>query len=225
MNPKTNVQFSLVAIDGPAASGKSTVARKLARRLGFSYVSSGALYRGAAWLASEHGIRPEDAKAVRELVQKSEFKFELCRKELLFEIDGTNPEPYLRSEGVNRTVSAISAIPEVREFLVAHLRSFLAWDNLVMEGRDIGSVVFADTPHKFYIDASPEVRTQRRAIQGQRDDLLFRDTADTSRRTSPLTVAEDAYVIDSSSLTIDGVIDEIVRHLKLQGLPEAVLLN
>jgi CMP/dCMP kinase len=126
---------------------------------------------------------------------------------------------------VNRTVSAISAIAQLREILVGHLRSFLTWDNLVMEGRDIGSVVFPDTPHKFYIDASPEVRTHRRAIQGQRDDLLFRDTADTSRPASPLTVAEDAYVIDSSSLTIDGVVDEIVRHLKQQGLPEAVLLN
>lgn len=225
MNPETNLEFALVAIDGPAASGKSTVARRLARRLGFSYVSSGALYRGVAWLVAEHAFRPEDAKAVIELVRKSEFKFELFRKELLFQIDGTNPEPHLRSERVNQTVSSISAIPEVREFLVVHLRSFLTWDNLVMEGRDIGSVVFPDTLYKFYIDASPEVRRQRRAIQGQRDDLLFRDTADASRQASPLTVAEDAYVIDSSSLTIDGVVDEIMGHLKIQGLSEAIILD
>jgi cytidylate kinase len=225
LNPETNLEFSLVAIDGPAASGKSTVARMLARRLGFSYVSSGALYRGVAWLAAEHAIGSEDTKAVTELVRKSEFKFELFRKELLFQIDGINPEPYLRNERVNQTVSAISAILEVREFLVAHLRSFLSWDNLVMEGRDIGSVVFPDTLYKFYIDASPEVRTQRRASQGQRDDLLFRDTADASRQASPLTVAEDAYVIDSSSLTIAGVVDEIIGHLKIQGLPEAIILD
>jgi CMP/dCMP kinase len=178
-----------------------------------------------AWLASEHVIRPENAKVVVERVRKSEFKFELRHKELFFQIDGINPEPYLRSEQVNRTVSAISAIAQLREILVGHLRSFLTWDNLVMEGRDIGSVVFPDTLYKFYIDASPEVRARRRATQGQRDDLLFRDSADASRNASPLTVAEDAYMIDSSSLTIDGVVGEIMGHLKLQGLPEALLLD
>lgn len=225
MNPKTITEFSLVAIDGPAASGKSTVARKLARRLGFSYVNSGALYRGIAWLAREHGIRAEDANAVVGQVRKSVFKFELQNRELVFSIDGQNPVPHLRDEPVNRTVSAISAIAEVREFLVAHLREFLSWENLVMEGRDIGSVVFPDTLYKFYIDASLEVRAHRRAMQGQRDDLYFRDRADSSRRASPLTIAEDAHVIDSSSLTIDGVVGEIIGRLKLEGLPEALRLE
>ncbi len=225
MNPKTITEFSLVAIDGPAASGKSTVARKLARRLGFSYVNSGALYRGIAWLAREHGIRAEDANAVVGQVRKSVFKFELQNRELVFSIDGQNPVLHLRDEPVNRTVSAISAIAEVREFLVAHLREFLSWDNLVMEGRDIGSVVFPDTLYKFYIDASLEVRAHRRAMQGQRDDLFFRDRADSSRRASPLTIAEDAHVIDSSSLTIDGVVGEIIGRLKLEGLPEALRLE
>jgi len=225
LNPKTITEFSLVAIDGPAASGKSTVARKLARRLGFSYVNSGALYRGIAWLAREYGIRTEDPNAVVGQVRKSVFKFELQNRELVFSIDGQNPELHLRDEPVNRTVSAISAIAEVREFLVAHLREFLTWDNLVMEGRDIGSVVFPDTLYKFYIDASLEVRAQRRAIQGQRDDLFFRDRADSSRRASPLTIAEDAHVIDSSSLTIDGVVGEIIGRLKLEGLPEALRLE
>jgi len=225
LNPKTITEFSLVAIDGPAASGKSTVARKLARRLGFSYVNSGALYRGIAWLARENGIRAEDANAVVGQVRKSVFNFELANKELVFSINGQNPEPHLRDEQVNRTVSAISAIVEVRDFLVGHLREFLTWDNLVMEGRDIGSVVFPDTLYKFYIDASLEVRAQRRAIQGQRDDLFFRDRADSSRRASPLTIAEDAHVIDSSSLTIDGVVGEIIGRLKLEGLPEALRLD
>ncbi len=225
MNPKTATEFSLVAIDGPAASGKSTVARKLARRLGFSYVNSGGLYRGIAWLAREHGILAEDTNAVVSQVRESVFNFELQSKELVFFIDGKNPEPRLRDEQVNRTVSAISAIVEIRDFLVAHLRNFLTWDNLVMEGRDIGSVVFPDTPYKFYIDASLEVRAHRRAIQGQRDDLFFRDRADSSRRASPLTIAEDAHVIDSSSLTIDGVVGEIIGRLKLEGLPEALHLD
>ncbi|MBV8376673.1 MAG: (d)CMP kinase [Verrucomicrobia bacterium] len=225
MNPDDVPEFSVIAIDGPAASGKSTVARKLAKRLGFSYVNSGALYRGIAWLTSEHHIRPTDAGAVCGQMRKSVFSFDLKGKEMVFSVNGVNPEPHLRDEEVNRTVSAISAIAEVREFLVAHLRTFLTKDDLVMEGRDIGSIVFPDTPYKFYIDASLEVRAQRRAIQGQRDDLFFRDRADSSRRSSPLTIAEDAHVIDSSTLTIDGVVGEIVGRLKMQGLGEALRLD
>ena len=225
MSPDIDSEYSVVAIDGPAASGKSTVARKLARRLRFSYVNSGALYRAVAWLAGEYEIRSDDWSAVCARVRKSVFNFCLRNKELVFLIDGNNPETHLRDEKVNRTVSAISAIPEVREFLVAHLREFLSLDNLVMEGRDIGSIVFPDTPYKFYIDASLEVRAQRRAAQGQRDDLFFRDRADSSRRASPLTIAEDAHVIDSSSLTIDGVVGEIIGRLKIKRLPEALRLD
>jgi CMP/dCMP kinase len=225
LNPDTVSEFSVIAIDGPAASGKSTVARKLAKRLGFSYVNSGALYRGIAWLAIEHDIRPDDANAICGQLHNSVFKFALQGKELVFLIDGISPEVHLRDERVNRTVSTISAIADVRDFLVAHLRQFLTWDNLVMEGRDIGSMVFPDTLYKFYIDASLEVRAQRRAVQGQRDDLFFRDRADSSRRASPLTIAEDAHVIDSSSLTIDGVVGEIVGRLRMKGLPEALRLD
>jgi CMP/dCMP kinase len=225
LNPDTVSEFSVIAIDGPAASGKSTVARKLAKRLGFSYVNSGALYRGIAWLAIEHGIRPDDASAICGQLHNSVFKFDLQGKELVFLIDGISPDSHLRDERVNRTVSAISAIADVRDFLVTHLRQFLTWDNLVMEGRDIGSMVFPDTLYKFYIDASLEVRAQRRAVQGQRDDLFFRDRADSSRRASPLTIAEDAHVIDSSSLTIDGVVGEIVGRLRMKGLPEALRLD
>jgi CMP/dCMP kinase len=225
LNPETVSEYSVIAIDGPAASGKSTVARRLARRLGFSYVNSGALYRGVAWLTTEHHIPTDDTNAVCAQVRKSVFNFQLQGKELVFLIDGISPERHLRDEQVNRTVSAISAIAEVREFLVTHLRKFLTWDNLVMEGRDIGSMVFPDSLYKFYIDASLEVRAQRRAVQGQRDDLFFRDRADSSRRASPLTIAEDAHVIDSSSLTIDGVVGEIVGRLKMKGLPEALRLE
>jgi cytidylate kinase len=225
LNPDPVSEFSVIAIDGPAASGKSTVARRLAKRLGFSYVNSGALYRGIAWLANKHNIRADDVSAVCGQVRKSVFNFVLERKELVFLIDGISPEPHLRDEQVNRTVSAISAIAEVREFLVAHLREFLTRDNLVMEGRDIGSMVFPETLYKFYIDASLEVRAQRRAVQGQRDDLFFRDWADSSRRASPLTIAEDAHVIDSSSLTIDGVVGEIIGRLKMKKLPEALRLD
>jgi cytidylate kinase len=222
---KSDPEFSVVAIDGPAASGKSTVARSLARRLGFSYVNSGALYRAIAWLACEHKIPPNDPSAIYARARNSNFELRLHNKELSVRIDGIDPAPHLRDEGVNRTVSPVSAIPEVREFLVAHLREFLSLDNLVMEGRDIGSMVFPDTLYKFYIDASLEVRAHRRAAQGHSDDLFLRDRVDSSRRASPLTIAEDAHVIDSSSLTIDGVVGEIIGRLKIQGLPAALRLD
>jgi cytidylate kinase len=124
----------------------------------------------------------------------------------------------LYGEAVNQNVSAIARMPEVRRMLVARQREYAEECDLVMEGRDIGSVVFPDTEYKFYIDASPEVRARRRALQGQRDSITERDRADTSRKTSPLTIAEDAHVIDSSNLTIDGVVGEIIGRLKLKGL-------
>ena len=222
---KSDPEFSIVAIDGPAASGKSTVARCLARRLGFSYVNSGALYRAVAWLACEHKIPLNNPFAINSRVRSSAFELKLQNKELFVRIDGINPAPHLRDEEVNRTVSHVSAIPEVRKFLVSHLREFLSLDNLVMEGRDIGSMVFPDTPYKFYIDASLEVRAHRRAAQGHSDDLFSRDRVDSSRRASPLIIAEDAHVIDSSSLTIDGVVGEIIGRLKIQGLSAALRLD
>jgi cytidylate kinase len=109
----------------------------------------------------------------------------------------------------------------VREIIVEHLRRYAETNDLVMEGRDIGSVVFPDTPYKFYIDASPEIRLRRREAQGQQDRVTARDEADSSRHASPLTIAEDAHVIDSSNLTIDGVVGEIIGRLKRKGLTVA----
>jgi cytidylate kinase len=120
---------------------------------------------------------------------------------------------------VNAGVSAIASIPEVRRLLVAKQRSFARDYDVVMEGRDIGSAVFPETPYKFYIDASPEVRAQRRAKQGLQDSIATRDKVDSSRRTSPLVIAEDAHVIDSSNLTVEGVVGEIFGRLKQKGLP------
>jgi cytidylate kinase len=119
---------------------------------------------------------------------------------------------------VNKNVSLVSSVPGVREILVRHLRRYALTNDLVMEGRDIGSVVFPDTPYKFYIDASPDIRLRRREAQGLKDRIRARDKADSSRRASPLIIAEDAHVIDSSSLTIDGVVGEIIGRLKLKGL-------
>jgi cytidylate kinase len=119
---------------------------------------------------------------------------------------------------VNNGVPLVSRIPRVRQILVEKMREYARAGDLVMEGRDIGSVVFPDTPYKFYVDASPEVRAQRRAAQGEQDAVAARDYADSSRSTSPLVMAEDAYFIDTSNLAIAQVVDEILRELKLKKL-------
>ena len=208
----------IIAIDGPAASGKSSVARELARQLGFVYVNSGAMYRAMTWLVLERGISPDDSAAVAQLAQDAPITCELRERDSLMRIDGVDPEPFLRDDRVNDNVSLVSSVPRVREILVDHLRRYAEANDLVMEGRDIGSVVFPETPFKFYIDASPEIRLRRREAQGQRDRITARDEADSSRRASPLIIAEDAHVIDSSNLTIDGVVGEIIGRLKLKGL-------
>jgi cytidylate kinase len=141
-------------------------------------------------------------------------------KESFVLIDGLDPAPHLQDESVNRVVPQIAAIPAVRKFLVSRLRGLSSLDNLVMEGRDIGTVVFPNTPYKFYIDASPEVRARRREAQGLRDDLSYRDRVDSSRETAPLTIAPDACVIDTSALTIEGVVSEVLGQLRRKGLPE-----
>ena len=211
----------IIAIDGPAASGKSSVARELARRLGFVYVNSGAMYRAMTWLVLERGISPRDVQAIVQLAENAAITCGLHDDASFMQLDGVDPEPFLREDRVNENVSLVSSVPRVREILVDHLRRYAEKNDLVMEGRDIGSVVFPETPFKFYIDASPEIRLRRREAQGQRDRISARDEADSSRRASPLIIAEDAHVIDSSNLTIDGVVGEIVGRLKLKGLTSA----
>jgi cytidylate kinase len=215
------VNHVVVAIDGPAASGKSTVARTLARRLNLIYVNSGAMYRAVTWHLRQKGIDTADAAAVRTAIPLMKFQCGLNGAESTITIDGVDPTPHLCEDEVNQYVSAVSSVPEVRSLLVERQREYARNHDLVMEGRDIGSVVFPNTPYKFYVDASPEVRALRRSRQGQHDEINVRDRFDSSRRTSPLVIAEDAHVIDSSHLTIDGVVGEIVGRLKLKGLPIA----
>lgn len=208
----------VIAIDGPAASGKSSVARALARRIGWLYVNSGAMYRAVTWLAVSHGVPCDDAGKVLGLLDTTDFSCGMRDGESTILLDGADPDLHLTEPAVNANVSAIASIPEVRRILVEKQREFAVANDIVMEGRDIGSVVFPETPYKFYIDASPEVRARRRASQGLADTIAARDKIDTTRRTSPLVIAEDAHVVDSSNLTIDGVVGEIVGRLKIKGL-------
>lgn len=208
----------VVAIDGPAASGKSSVARELARQIGFDYVNSGAMYRAVTWHVLQQGISPANAGAIARLLENTQVDCALDRDGSRILINGVDPAEHLRDDRVNEEVSLVSSVPRVREILVEKMRGYARDHNVVMEGRDIGSVVFPDTPYKFYIDASPEVRLRRRQAQGQRDQIAARDRADSSRRASPLIIAEDAHVIDSSNLTIEGVVGEIIGRLKMKGM-------
>ena len=203
----------VIAIDGPAASGKSSVARQLARRLGFAYVNSGAMYRAVTWSVLNAGIDPSDKDRIAAFIATLSFGGVLRERELYLLIDDVDLTEHLHEDRVNSEVSRVSTVPEVRQVLVQRMRDYAQKNDLVVEGRDIGSVVFSDTPYKFYIDATPEVHAQRRAAQGHRDEIARRDQADSSRATSPLVVAKDAEVIDSSNLTVEQVVDEIVRRL------------
>ena len=217
--------YRAIAIDGPAASGKSTVARLLAERLGVAMVNTGAMYRAIAWEAIQRKVDPRDGEAVREMLAELEIVCGILDGKSTIVINGMGGAEGLRSEEVNAAVSAVAAVPEVRSLLVARQRELLHVGDLVMEGRDIGSVVFPETPHKFYIDASEEVRMKRRSAEGLTDAVAQRDRADSERKTSPLVVAEGASVIDSSELSIEEVLDEVLTLLRTQGWFENDLLS
>jgi len=208
-----------IAIDGPAASGKSTMARALAKRLGIVMVNSGAMYRAVTWKILEEKIDPNDTPSVIEVLNRIEI---VCDHDGTFStitIDGTNPEPFLRNPEINENVSVVSAIPDVRDKLVALQRDYLKRTHVVMEGRDIGSVVFPDTPFKIYIDADPAVRNNRRSGDGEMDSVAKRDAADSSRTTAPLKIADGATVLDTSKLSIEGAIEAAIDILRTQGFP------
>ena len=208
----------VVAIDGPAASGKSSVARELARRLGFVYINSGAIYRAITWHLLEKGITAEDFDGVIQALESASITSCLLGGESRILIDNVDPAEHLRDSRVNESVARVSRLPAVREIVAKKLHDNARSDDLVVEGRDIGSVVFPNTPYKFYVDASPGVRLQRRAAQGERDEIALRDHADSSRPVSPLVIAKDAHVIDTSHLTVEKVVCEILARLKETGL-------
>ena len=218
MQPAQQSSHRVVAIDGPAASGKSSVAREVARRLGFAYVNSGAIYRAITWHILQKGIDVGESDRVAQAVESAEITCFLRDNESRIFIDNVDPSDYLRDDRVNENVSRVSSIPRVREIVVEKMREHAPGRDLVIEGRDIGSVVFPDTAYKFYVDASPDVRLRRRAAQGQRDEITMRDRADSSRPVSPLVIAKDAYMIDTSHLTIEQVVNEIIGRLEQNGL-------
>lgn len=218
MSRNSHFNHFAIAIDGPAASGKSTVARRLAKRLGLLMINSGAMYRAVAWATIQKGVDATDSDAVVAMLREINLSCGVSDGQSTILVEGVDPGDALREDQVNARVSHIAAIPEVRELLVAMQREYLDIGSLVMEGRDIGSVVFPDTPYKLYIDASEEVRMARRSSEGLTDAVAKRDEQDSKRKTSPLVVAEGAAVIDSSEMSIDEVVEAALSQLKAQGM-------
>ena len=207
-----------IAIDGPAASGKSTLARLLAQRLGLVMVNSGAMYRAVTWRVLKEGIDPRDSGSVIALLDRIHIECGSRDNHSTIAIDGVEPGDELRSEQVNANVSAVSAIPEVRKRLIHLQREYLAHSSVVMEGRDIGSVVFPDTPYKLYIDAAEHVRAARRGNDGEIDAIAKRDAADSKRQTAPLIVADGATVLDTSDHSIESALEAALAILRGKGL-------
>ena len=223
-----NEPVTVVAVDGPSASGKSTVSRAAAKMLGFNYVDSGAMYRAVTWKAMELGVDVDNNLAVIGMMHTIKITFEMKDQSAHILIDGEDPGSKVREPRVAEKVSIIAAIPEVRHILVQHQRSLTKFGSLVMEGRDIGSVVFPDTPYKFYLEAKPEVRTMRRKrdfeamkIETSADavaqNLQKRDKIDSGRSTSPLQIALGATVIENSDMSVEETAKVIVEHMKQQG--------
>ena len=203
-----------IAIDGPAASGKSTVAKLVASQFGYTFINTGAMYRAIAWYLHRHGIAPTEVEKIKELLSNIPLEFgkEGSSSTVLFAGKVLTAE--LTEPAVNETVSIVAAIPEVRSFLLRKQREYNRSEAVVMEGRDIGSVVFPDTPFKYFVTASPEVRAARRAAQGLTDSISERDKNDSSRSCAPLTQAPDALLVDTSDMTIEQVVRLIARDIE-----------
>ncbi len=211
-----NKQVTIVAVDGPSASGKSTVSRKTAEAIGFMYVDSGALYRGITWKCVRENVDVKDTQAVTNLLIRMTMDLVLRGNAVGYLIDGEDPGQEIRGEAVRERVADIAAQQPVRVYIVEKLRQMTKFGNLVMEGRDIGTVVFPDAQLKIYLDASPAERAKRRYEEllekGHKQDydavladILQRDTADSSRALAPLKPAEDAIIIDSTLLSIEAL--------------------
>jgi cytidylate kinase len=213
----------IIAIDGPAGVGKSTVSRRLAHRLGVPYLDTGAMYRALGLEVLESGVDPTDHAAVEAVVERAEVSLrpdDHGHFEVL--LDGNPVEPRIRTPEVSEATSTISVYPEVRRRMVALQQAAARQLGGVLEGRDIGTRVFPGTPHKFFLSARPEVRGRRRfdelAAAGRAltygqvaDDLARRDLRDSTRDHSPLTHDDSYTLVDTSDLSIDEVVEEIAK--------------
>jgi cytidylate kinase len=209
----------VIAIDGPAGSGKSTVARALAEALGLRYLDTGAMYRSVAFAALRRGIDPEDAEPVARVAREFDLRMD---DDGIVKVDGVDATIEIRGPEVTRAVSIVAANPLVREEMRSRQREWATKNGGgVMEGRDIGTVVFPDAALKVYLDASPEVRADRRSkevtdlsYETVAADIARRDALDQGRDDSPLRMADDAVTIDTSNRSIAEIVEQVMKHLE-----------
>jgi cytidylate kinase len=206
----------VIAVDGTSGSGKSSTSRGVAERLGLRYLDTGAMFRAMTWWLLREGVDVRDAAAVAAVVGRPAIASGTDPREPTITVDGVDVSVEIRSDEVTGAVSPVSAVPEVRARLLDLQREVIGSGGIVVEGRDIGSVVWPQAEVKVYLSADPDARAQRRAAeQGGTDvastqqSLLERDRIDSGRATAPLTMAEGAVHVDSTHLTLAEVIDQI----------------
>ena len=211
-----------IAIDGPAGAGKSTIAKRIARRLGYIYVDTGAMYRAMAYYLIQNQIDAADQEAIAAACQHADISICYQDGEQVVLLNGENVNAYLRTEAVGNMASVSSVVPEVRKKLVELQQKLARETDVVMDGRDIGTVVLPDADVKVYLTASVETRAKRRFLELQEKgepadlakiaaDIEDRDYRDMHRDISPLRQAEDATLVDSSDMTIDQVVERILE--------------
>ena len=211
-----------VAIDGPAGAGKSTIAKRIARRLGYIYVDTGAMYRAMAYYLIQNQVDAADKEAIAAACQHADISICYQDGEQVVLLNGENVNAYLRTEAVGNMASVSSVVPEVRKKLVELQQKLARETDVVMDGRDIGTVVLPDADVKVYLTASVETRAKRRFLELQEKgesadlakiaaDIEDRDYRDMHRDISPLRQAEDATLVDSSDMTIDQVVERILE--------------
>lgn len=218
-----------IAMDGPAGAGKSTIAKKAAARLGYIYVDTGAMYRALSLFLLRNRVNPDDIEKVAEKCREADVTISYENGEQVVWLNGENVNSLIRTEEVSMMTSKMSAIPAVREKLLSLQKKLAESENVIMDGRDIGTCVLPNADVKIYLTASVSVRAKRRyeeqkgkgiacTLEEVEENVRMRDEQDMNRPVAPLRKAEDAILVDSSDMTIDQVVDEIIRICEEKGL-------